>query len=266
MTTINYFKLQAKNLHKDFKTQKSYFDPNYDHNLYEYAPTFFDVDALTLDFDIDEDNFTLMKAQHCIAKLAGFTKWTEMTKASPSALELSKLLFDNMHKVSVIEWEVYISIQEDENGFIFEDELKLDIFKNVFAKTNGHQSNGYDYRLSKGEELSNENQSIKHKKTQTRKKNKAMVQISTLPLLKTDLKEFIAVANWKFEELMQTMEPNFPDLVHKLWNPEKYIDEVFEQSGLPIDRDYAFSLVESFLVHHFITLSIEADEQGVKLN
>lgn len=266
MTTINYFKLQAKNLHKDFKTQKSYFDPNYDHNLYEYAPTFFDVDALTLDFDIDEDNFTLMKAQHCIAKLAGFTKWTEMTKASPSALELSKLLFDNMHKVSVIEWEVYISIQEDENGFIFEDELKLDIFKNVFAKTNGHQSNGYDYRLSKGEELSNENQSIKHKKTQTRKKNKAVVQISTLPLLKTDLKEFIAVANWKFEELMQMKEPIHPGLIRKLWNPKGYIDEVLKSDMLPIDRDYALSLVESFLVHHFITLSVEADEQGVKSN
>lgn len=69
-----------------------------------------------------------------VAKLAGFTKWTEMTKASPSALELSKLLFDNMHKVSVIEWEIYISIQEDENGFIFEDELKLDILKMYLPK------------------------------------------------------------------------------------------------------------------------------------
>jgi len=266
MTTINYFKLQAKNLHKDFKTQKSYFDPNYDYNLYEYAPTFFDVDALTLDFDIDEDNFTLMKAQHCIAKLAGFTKWTEMTKASPSALELSKLLFDNMHKVSVIEWEIYISIQEDENGFIFENELKLDIFKDVFAKTNGHQSNGYDYRLSKGEELSNENQLIKHKKTQTRKKNKAVVQISTFPLSKTDLKEFIDVANWKFEELMQMMEPNFPDLVRSLWNPKDYIGEVLDPSKLPIDRDYALSLIETFLAHHFIALAEETDEQEMKLN
>ncbi|MGB3105005.1 hypothetical protein [Sphingobacterium siyangense] len=266
MTTINYFKLQAKNLHKDFKTQKSYFDPNYDHNLNEYAPTFFDVDALSLDFDIEEDNFTLMNAQHCIAKLAGFTKWNEILKASPAALELSKLLFDNMHKVSASEWNIYISIQEDENGFIFEDELKLDIFKDVFAKTNNHQSNGYDYRLSKGQELSNENQIIKHKKTKTWKKTKAVMQISTLPLSKTDLKEFIDVANWKFEELMQMMEPNFPDLVRKLWNPEKYIDEVFEQSGLPIDRDYALSLVDPFLVHHFITLSVEADEQGMKLN
>lgn len=62
------------------------------------------------------------------------------------------------------------------------------------------------------------------------------------------------------------MEPNFPDLVRKLWNPEKYIDEVFEQSSIPIDRDYALSSVESFWVHHFITLSIDADEQGMKLN
>jgi len=266
MTTINYFKLQAKNLHKDFKTKKTYFDPNYGRNLYEYAPTFFDVDALALDFDIEEDNFTLMNAQHYIAKLAGFTKWNEILKASPAALELSKFLFDNMHKVSVIEWEVYISIQEDENGFIFEDELKLNIFKDVFAKTNGHQSNGYDYRLSKGQKLSNENQLIKHKKTQTNKKNKSVMQISTLPLSKTDLKEFIDVANWKFEELMQTMEPNFPDLVRSLWNPKDYIDEILDPSKLPIDRNYALSLIESFLLHHFIALAAETDEQEMKLN
>ncbi|WP_293887842.1 MULTISPECIES: hypothetical protein [unclassified Sphingobacterium] len=266
MTTINYFKLQAKNLHKDFKTQKTYFDPNYGRNLYEYAPTFFDVDALALDFDIDEDNFTLMNAQHYIAKLAGFKKWAEMLKASPHALELSKLLFDNMHKVSVIEWEIYISIREAENGFIFEDELKLEIFKDVFAKTNGHQSNGYDYRLSKGEEPSNENQLIKHKKTQSNKKNKSVMQISTLPLSKTDLKEFIDVANWKFEELMQMVEPNFPDLVRSLWNPKDYIDEILDPSKLPIDRNYALSLIESFLLHHFIALAAETDEQEMKLN
>lgn len=266
MTTINYFKLQAKNLYKDFKTQKSYFDPNYDRSLYKYVPTFFDVDALVLDFDINEDNFTLMNAQHYIAKLAGFTKWTEMLKASPSALALSKLLFDNMHKVSVIEWDIYISIQENENGFIFEDELKLDIFKAVFAEADGHQSDGYDYRLNKGGQLSNENQIVNPNKTKTIKQTKTTMQISVLPLAEDDLKEFIEVANWKFEELMQMMEPNFPGLVRKLWNPEKYIDEVFEQSGLPIDRDYALSLVESFLVHHFITLSVEADEQAMKLN
>lgn len=266
MKTIEYFKLQAKNLHRDFKTQKSYFDPDYDRNLYEYAPQFFDVDALVLDYDIDEDNFTLMNAQHYIAKLAGFRKWTEIRKASPAALELSKLLFDNMHKVSVNEWDIYISIQQNDNGFVFEDELKLDIFKAVFDEVDGHKSDGYDYRLNKERQLSNGNQIVNPKKTKTIMQTKTTMQISFLPLAEDDLKEFIEVANWKFEELIQMMEPIHPELVRKLWNPEKYIEEVFEQISLPIDRGYALSLVESFLVHHFITLSVEADEQGIKSN
>ena len=35
MKPIEYFKLQAKNLHKDFKTQKPYFDSTYGRDLYE---------------------------------------------------------------------------------------------------------------------------------------------------------------------------------------------------------------------------------------
>ncbi|MES2239410.1 MAG: hypothetical protein V4497_04045 [Bacteroidota bacterium] len=148
MKTIEYFKLQAKNLHKDFKTQKPYFDSTLGDNLFAYSSKFFDVDAVVTDFDIDENHFTLMNAQHIIARLGGCEKWTVLLKASPEVLELSKLLFDNMHKISVEEWDVYISGEEDEKGFLFDDEFKLDIFKAVFADVDGHQSGGYDYRLS----------------------------------------------------------------------------------------------------------------------
>lgn len=256
MKTIDYFKLQAKNLYKDFKTQKSYFDPNYGRNLYEYAPKFFDVDVLILDYDIDEENFSLMNAQHYIAKLAGFTRWTEMLKASPSAQELSKLLFDNMHKISVIEWDIYISGEEDEKGFLFDDEFKLDIFKAVFDEVDGHQSNGYDYRLVKNKKLSNEKHIIKPKKN----------KISALPLSESDRKEFIEIANKKFENILETIEPTHPELVRKLWNPDQYIDEVLKPDMLPLDRDYALSLIEAFLIHNVIDLATEADKQGFKLN
>lgn len=260
MKTIEYFKLQAKNLYKDFKTQKTYFDPNYGRNLYEYAPKFFDVDALVLDYDIDEDNFTLMNAQHYIAKLAGFTKWTEMLKASPSTLELSKLLFDNMHKISVIEWDIYISGEENEKGFLFDDEFKLDIFKAVFDEVDGHQSDGYDYRLVKNKKLSNEKNIIKPKK------NKISVQISALPLSESDRKEFIEIANKKFENILETIEPTHPELVRKLWNPGKYIDEVLKPDMLPIDRDYALSLIDAFLIHNVIDLATETDKEGFRLH
>lgn len=259
MKTIEYFKLQAKNLHKDFKTQKPYFDSSLGDNLFEYSPKFFDVDALVTDFDIDEIHFTLMNAQHIIAKLGGCEKWTMLLKANPEALELSKLLFDNMHKISIEEWDMYISGEEDEKGFLFDDEFKLDIFKAVFADIDGHQSGGNDYRLAKREKPSIKNQKIKPLE------KKSTVKIATLPLVGKDHKEFIETANRKFEDTLQSIEHTHPELVRMLWNPEQYIEEVIQLDMLPIDRDYALSLVEAFLIHKVIGLAAEADMEGINL-
>lgn len=37
-----------------------------------------------------------------------------------------------------------------------------------------------------------------------------------------------------------------------------YIQEVLKPDMLPTDRDYALSLVEAFLIHHFISIDTEA--------
>lgn len=259
MTTIDYFKLQAKNLHKDFKTQKPYFDPSLGDNLYDYQPIFFDVDALVTDFEIDEENFALMNAQHIIAKLVGFDKWTTMVKASPPALELSKLLFDNMHKIRNEEWEYYILKVENENDLILNDDDKLGIFKMVFADVDGHETDGYDYRLFKKKEPKGESHIIKPKKS------KIPMQFTALPLTEADRKEFIDVANEKFEELLQMMEPRSPKLIRNLWIADQYIQEVLKPDILPIDRDYALSLVEAFLINHFISPDTMATSSALSL-
>ncbi|MDQ6530534.1 hypothetical protein [Flavobacterium sp. LHD-85] len=258
METIEYFKLQSKNLYKDFKTQKPYFDADYGREIYQYTPKYFDIDALILDFDIDEDNFTLMKAQHYIANLAGFIKWTEMQDASSSALKLSELLFRNMHKISVMEWDIYISAQQRENGFAFDDDLKLDIFETVFDQVDGHESDGHDYRLTQSEKVSDKNQNSKPKKE---KMKKTPVQISALPLVGEYRLEFIRTANVVFEKVLSRIEPKNPDLVRKLWDAENYIDEILlKPEMLPIDHDYALSLIDAFLVHHVIELAVETDD------
>ena len=59
MTPIEYLKLQAKNLHKDFKTQTSSFDPKLGRNVYDYEPKYFKIHDLVSDLKINEDNFTL---------------------------------------------------------------------------------------------------------------------------------------------------------------------------------------------------------------
>ena len=50
MTPIAYFKLQAKNLNRDIKTQ--FF--NEEDELLDYKPRFFDVNDIVVMYDLDE--------------------------------------------------------------------------------------------------------------------------------------------------------------------------------------------------------------------
>ncbi len=131
MNKISYFKLQAKNFLRDFKTQKK--DQE---GIYFYSPKFFkDINDIIVSFDIDEDNFTLMNAQYIIANLAGFDKWSDLLEASPEALELGELLFNNRNYSGDVDltedWNMYLAM----NGFQdFDDASKLEIFNIVFLE------------------------------------------------------------------------------------------------------------------------------------
>lgn len=255
MEITEYFKLQAKNLQKDFKTQKPHFGHSSGGSIFEYAPQFFNVDALINDFNIDEDNFTLMNAQHIIAKLSGFQKWTEMLKASPGALVLSLMLFNNMRQISAADWHLYISGKEQQHGVQFDDDDKLEIFRMVFAEVDGHHA--IDYLLTKHENQPVEDEIIVPSERITGS------QISELPLVGADRLEFIRTANSVFDRVLESIKPEHPKLVRRSWDPEKYIDEqLLRPDMLPIDFNYALSLIDAFLVHHVIGLAVEADEHA----
>lgn len=147
MTHIEFFKLQAKNLFRDFQTKNKSSEAAI--GDYEYDPKYFDIEGIILYFDIDEENFTLMKAQHIIAGLVGFRKWTDMLKADASELELAKLLFDNQDMVSCEDWEMYIHGAESDNNTTFDSDDRLEIFKQVFLDVDGHESSFPDYRLTR---------------------------------------------------------------------------------------------------------------------
>ena len=215
MTPIAHFKLQAKNLHKDYKTKSKASGDD----IYTYDPKYFDIDSIVVDFDLDEDNFTLMNAQHIIAYLAGFEKWNELIKASETKLKLAKLLFDNAHKISIDEWDIYIGETEDMNNTIYDDEMKLAIFEAVFVSSEDHQTMFIDYRLSQ-----NLQHVIKNERPQETIKTVSDVQITSLPLSKDDRIEFVDTANSVFESVMRRMEPRNPELTRKLWKAEDYID------------------------------------------
>lgn len=131
MNAIDYFKLQAKNLHRDFKTQTPLADNTIGGFQYEYLPKYFQIYDIISDFDIDEKNFTLMNAQHVIANIAGFDKWGTLVKASPSELELAKLLFEHQDKIDLTSWRFYIADAQSMNEHELDAEAQVEIFKQV---------------------------------------------------------------------------------------------------------------------------------------
>lgn len=102
MDYVSFFKLQAKNLHKDFKTKKKKIDELQSVNNYAFSPLFFDVDKIILKFDLAEEeieNFSLMKAQHFISQLVGFDKWSSLISASPDKLSFAKRLLEKDYSI-----------------------------------------------------------------------------------------------------------------------------------------------------------------------
>ena len=136
MNTIDYFKLQAKNLHRDFKTQTLHVGKTKGDLQFEYSPRYFQIYDIISDFDINEKNFTLMNAQHVIAKIAGFDKWGTLIKTSPSELELAKLLFEHQDKIDLISWNFYIADAQSMTEHELDAEAQVEIFKQVVIEDN----------------------------------------------------------------------------------------------------------------------------------
>lgn len=156
MNHIAYFKLQAKNLFKDYKTQAPYIDDVDGNSYYGYSSKYFDIDRIFLEYNSilhecrwDEGNLSLMQIQHIFAQMLGFKKWADLLNTHEAELTLTRLLFDNQHKTSLEDWDMYISGVENDNHTTFDTETKSDIFKNVFVNVESHHNPFGDYRINK---------------------------------------------------------------------------------------------------------------------
>lgn len=264
MNPIAYFKLQAKNLFRDYKTKTPYIDNVDGNSYYGYNPKYFDIDRILLECDgilhdchWDETSLSLMQIQHIFAQMLGFRKWADLLKASEVELELARLLFDNQEKISLEDWEMYIAGVEDDNNTSFTPDDRLEIFKQVFLNVEGHENPFGDYRLNP-----NRFHVTKSKKPRQVQKSKPKVQITSLPLSKTDRVDFIETANSVFDTVMRRMEPRNPELTHKLWDVEDYVNTLLTEDMLPISKSYALSLIDAFLVHHVLGLTMQADQMA----
>ena len=102
MKNINYFKLCAKNLFRDYRSEHKHADATYN-----YTPNFFDINKIAIDFDIDSDkNFSLMNAQHIIAKMVGLKSWSELINSGDSELNRMKEFFDSL-EYKIVRKKIY---------------------------------------------------------------------------------------------------------------------------------------------------------------
>lgn len=155
MPSIDFFKLQVKNLFRDYKTQASYNDPALGKS-YTYNPKHFDIGRILSDHRHileecrwDEGSLSLMNIQHIFANMRGFKKWANFLKAYEAEPELGKLLFDNQEKISVSEWRWRVSTREHYKRVALSREERLAMLKEYLLHVNKGTSKKYflDYRL-----------------------------------------------------------------------------------------------------------------------
>ena len=90
-------------------------------------------------------------------------------------------------------------------------------------------------------------------------------EIKELPLDPDFRAEAIDVANAAFERVFDGIEPDNPKITRELWDVEKHIDEDhFSPKNLPIDSEYALSLIEAFMLHHVVGLATKADKLALR--
>jgi len=239
---INYFKQQAKFLLRDVKSE---------------TPL---IDKILQSFIQNQEDFSLMKAQHNIAQSVGFLKWTDLLKASIPELELAVLLFNSRNKISVTHWKEYISGLEQEIGISLDPQSRLEIFQHDYEVT--FNKGTYDKPFSDNRL----NQIFGITNTNTQQKQKSIhikdTQITSLPLEKQDRIEFIKEADKVFESIIWRVEPHNREQARKLWNAEEFIDNLLTNEMLPISKNYALSIVEAFMIQEVLALATQADQMA----
>ena len=152
MSSLEYLKKAAKNLFKDWKSHTVTVEPD-GFKLFEYNSHFFDFNDFVVYYDLsveDEENFSLMKAQHMIAQMAGYRKWNDLINASEKELELAKILISHFYDSGDVEdWEAYKAISGFNN---FDIDSKIKIARHYYEDSHDFEEKIPDPKILQGKE------------------------------------------------------------------------------------------------------------------
>lgn len=111
MSHIDFFKKQAKNFHKDWKTQKKIEEEGFSYYVYDWK--YYHIEDLFDYFELsntDREEIKLARAQHYIAKMVGFKTWNDLVHAPEKEVKLAEFLlrhFKNSYHIE--DWENILS-------------------------------------------------------------------------------------------------------------------------------------------------------------
>ena len=136
MSNLEFFKKQSKNFLKDWKSQTKIVVT--DGNVYfRYSPKFFDIKDWFSYFELsakDEQDVKLSRAQHYIAKIAGFKKWTDLIAASEKELIYAEIKLRNFkNSMDLIQWDY---IEKDYELADLDIDSKIEYAKQFFKGVN----------------------------------------------------------------------------------------------------------------------------------
>lgn len=144
MTTIDYYKQQAKLLLKDYNLFK---ENNFNQNeaMFDEPQEHFDVHNVfsKVNKRTDED-ITLMNAQHIIAKISDFKDWNDVLHSSESQREIGAFKL-NAYKIgmdpniidaanTLVYSELFAEYVDDEGDVNYTDEEELEMWKYVLKR------------------------------------------------------------------------------------------------------------------------------------
>lgn len=135
-SSLSYLKDLALELYEVWKNRELEDEEETDYGdvikWYHYDSNDWDVLGIIVDFDFDEENFTIENAKAVVAYYAGDYEWERLEKASASELALAKALVDNRRMVFVEDWIMYIGSCEDLNHKVFDADMKLALFESYY--------------------------------------------------------------------------------------------------------------------------------------
>lgn len=137
MTTIDYYKQQAKLLLKDYNLFK---ENNFNQNetMFNEPQEHFDIhNVFSKANKRTDEEITLMNAQHIIAKISDFKDWDDILHSSEAQREIGAFKLD-AYKIGMnpsmidaanmlVEQELFVDFVDDEGNVDYTDEQELEM-------------------------------------------------------------------------------------------------------------------------------------------